>query len=398
MLQMLARTHYYQRLMRLGIAGFWLASQLRLNTGQRPLSPREHGHRVSVLAIRTEPSRSHVAQVLRRTWRRWWFGVRMWLNHMEYDMRETEAWLTGEISTPRSIVTSNALQVLSPELHSGAQGGLSSNGFLGYGGRWRLDGGQGGPADPSSPEMAMFEEPAQLQLPFPSVGEAVYAASPGRSREASPLHLGGSAKHDAYDGLGVEGHALRSRAKPRPVRLRRAPEDEENLAVKPSRTRRSLAFENTHAAAQESANSRYRQDEQARSAVKSWDSECFDFDFPKNSSPRSNRAEEDANYAHAKNRDAVRQQRRQPTPTTSDHSRSRPQHSAPTSEVDEMEFVEPEEAAAFDEGDGRRDSSANYFSGKARQSVAQDAAVDYWSMRSRMGPTPAARAVRLRQR
>merc|ERR1719247_2635054 len=93
-----------------------------------------------------EPSRSHVVQVLRRAWRRWFFGVRMWLSQGEYNMRETEAWLCGEIAEPRSIATSNAMQVLSPETHSGGQGALHSNGFLGYGGMWRLQNEQA--ADP----------------------------------------------------------------------------------------------------------------------------------------------------------------------------------------------------------------------------------------------------------
>merc|ERR1719409_2016789 len=65
MLQMLARTHYYQRLLRLGIAGLWLASQLRLSS--RAVSPRGD-HRTALLATGREPPRSHVAQVLRRAW------------------------------------------------------------------------------------------------------------------------------------------------------------------------------------------------------------------------------------------------------------------------------------------------------------------------------------------
>merc|ERR1719247_2721935 len=91
-----------------------------------------------------EPSRSHVAQVLRRAWRRWFFGVRMWLSQAEYNMRETEAWLCGEITEPRSIVTSNAMQVLSPQKHSSSQGAAASSGFLGYSGMWRSQNGHGG--------------------------------------------------------------------------------------------------------------------------------------------------------------------------------------------------------------------------------------------------------------
>eukprot|EP00747_Dinoflagellata_sp_TGD_P195391 gnl/TRDRNA2_/TRDRNA2_63990_c0_seq1.p1 gnl/TRDRNA2_/TRDRNA2_63990_c0~~gnl/TRDRNA2_/TRDRNA2_63990_c0_seq1.p1 ORF type:complete len:793 (+),score=92.32 gnl/TRDRNA2_/TRDRNA2_63990_c0_seq1:51-2381(+) len=111
MLDMLAGTHYHQSLLRLGLAGLWLATQIS------PHPHRERQQRVDanlsaqLQAASDGPhSGSHVRQVVRRCWRRWSFATRLWLSSAEYRVRETEAWLAGECTTPRSIATSAVVQ------------------------------------------------------------------------------------------------------------------------------------------------------------------------------------------------------------------------------------------------------------------------------------------------
>lgn len=365
MLATLARTHHYQRLLRLGVAGLWLAAQLRLNTAaNRPASPRSDGRRTPAALSLAVPgqSRSHVAQVLRRAWRRWFFGVRMWLSHVEYNVHETEAWLTGEISTPRSIVTSNALQVLSPlENHFGDGGAHihTSTGFLGHGGSWRL-------GDAAiSPDQA-FEEDEPLQLPFPS---AVDDISPGLDTESSsPLRLETLSRH------GYDGH--NGRRQPRPIVRRRHPQDEEApLPLPPHRQRRSIVMENTRQAAQEASNHRYRQDEQARLTAKSWETEGL------RASPRTGMFDEGDAFS------------RRPTSRVIGLRRA----SESCSEADDVQFVEPEGYAAYDDVN----AASLYSPSKGRPSHASqspDEASDYWALRSRMGPSSSARTVTLRQR
>jgi len=387
MLAMLARTHYYQHLMRLGIAGLWLASQVRINTRNRstPDTDKQGLHHLGTM-VAGEPSRSHVSQVLRRAWRRWFFGMRMWLSNVDYNMRETEAWLSGEITTPRSIVTSNAMQVISPETRVGGQGGLNTSGFLGYGGMWNLG---NGTTDPTSPAQAsMFEEP-QLQLPFPSAGlhesASLHVSSPGgfNSEASSPMmHLESSSRHD---GLSIHGHSY-SRAKPRPMSQRSLRlQEEKELALPPTRTRRSLVFEATREAAEQATMSRYRQDEQARDATKSWNNEAFGLgqhvDYSAPSSARTGDGDRDT-FSSGHNR------QRPPSGDRLDMRRR-----SEVSEVDHMEFVEPEDAP-FDDRYNR--SGRASFEKAAHQ--AEDAGVDYWAMRSRIGPAHAPRAVTLRQR
>jgi len=104
MLDSIAHAHYYRSLLRLGIAGFWLATQIpRLSSRWVPAAV------AAGAAVEAAPL-SHVQRVVCRVWRRWCFATRLWLSSAEYRERETEAWLAGECSTPRSIATSSALQ------------------------------------------------------------------------------------------------------------------------------------------------------------------------------------------------------------------------------------------------------------------------------------------------
>lgn len=108
MLDQIALSHYYHRLLRLGLASLWLATQI--NPSNEKLQP--------AATPRTEAPRSHVEQVVRRVWRRWHFATNMWLSSAEYRVRETEAWLAGECRTPRAIATTSAAQApLTPEGH-----------------------------------------------------------------------------------------------------------------------------------------------------------------------------------------------------------------------------------------------------------------------------------------
>lgn len=228
----------------------------------------------------------------------------------------------------------------------------------------------------------MFEEEGQLELPFPSVGESPYhtATSPGLSSEASPPHCLENASRQANDayGNGQRGQAR----KPRLARRRPNPEDEAALPLPPHRTARNLVFENTRRAAEEASMHRYRQDAQARSSAKSWEPEGFDL----RNSPRSGRDDaEDAGYAPGKA--SIGHPRRPVLP----RGHRRPSDSC--SEADDVQFVEPEGPAAFDDG--------AYSPGKAhssRASQSQEDANDYWALRQRMGPASSGRKVALRRR
>mmetsp|Transcript_63222 Transcript_63222/g.137495 ORF Transcript_63222/g.137495 Transcript_63222/m.137495 type:complete len:539 (-) Transcript_63222:22-1638(-) len=109
-LDSVARTHYFQSLLQRGFAGLWMA-QLRAKAAaeslgpERPWEPSRQGTRDALQE--REPLRP-VQQVLQRAWRRWSHATQMWLSSAEYNLRETEAWLAGECSTPRSIALSIA--------------------------------------------------------------------------------------------------------------------------------------------------------------------------------------------------------------------------------------------------------------------------------------------------
>eukprot|EP00930_Biecheleria_cincta_P031257 TRINITY_DN21709_c0_g1_i1.p1 TRINITY_DN21709_c0_g1~~TRINITY_DN21709_c0_g1_i1.p1 ORF type:complete len:608 (-),score=84.94 TRINITY_DN21709_c0_g1_i1:22-1845(-) len=112
MLDTMAQVHYYQSLLRLGLAGLWLAAKLKLRLQPSP----------SPSMSTAEPSRAFnghgqgkVQQVVCRAWRRWWFATRMWLSSEKYREAEMEAWLAGECSTPRSLVVAEALHASGAE-------------------------------------------------------------------------------------------------------------------------------------------------------------------------------------------------------------------------------------------------------------------------------------------
>jgi len=206
MLQMLARAHHYQRLLRLGFAGLWLVTQLPSH--ESPTARSTHSQSQFPMTV---PARGHVQQVLLRVWRRWSFATQMWLSSQEYQARETEAWLAGECRTPRSIRTNTAFHCqVSPE--------RSSPSPTTFGTAHNASGIHSRPDSPC-------DASAGLMLPFPS----------------APLDLEGS--HAGSGGFVVlstqtladdkEPHSA-----PKSVRRPRARRDSE-IAVAPQRQRRS---------------------------------------------------------------------------------------------------------------------------------------------------------------
>ncbi|CAE7318025.1 unnamed protein product, partial [Symbiodinium necroappetens] len=103
MMETMAQVHYYQSLLRLGLAALWLAVKVRDTSSSSVASAP-----VAVCSTR----HTHVQQVLSRAWRRWRFATRMWLSSAQYRERELEAWLTGECSTPRSMILAEAFESL----------------------------------------------------------------------------------------------------------------------------------------------------------------------------------------------------------------------------------------------------------------------------------------------
>lgn len=99
-LNMLALAFNYKRLLRWGLTGFWQAGDVYAEAGH-------HYVESSSMGWGAIGSRSHVHQVLRRVWRRWWFSTQMWLDSDAFLQRQTEAWLAGECDTPRAIITSS---------------------------------------------------------------------------------------------------------------------------------------------------------------------------------------------------------------------------------------------------------------------------------------------------
>lgn len=289
-------------------------------------------------------------------------------------MRETEAWLSGEITTPRAIVTSNALQVLSPDPNAAGQGAYgNSSGFLGYGGRWRLE----GAAEPSPSEQAshLLEETGQLQLPFPNVVE-----SPGHNStvlgEGSPPFRMDSLEKPAYD-PDLNRHRQKTRAMPK---RRQFVDEEAALPVPPHRTARALVFQNTREAHEENSIARHRHREEAQASAKSWEPEGRA--TRRDVSPRSQNAESLGQSQSS------RMRRRRPSECSEN----------------EMTFVEPEDhlASPLDDGDsptGLEVRGQSYGRANPGWHAGQEAAPDYYAMRSRMGNASSApRAVTLRQR
>eukprot|EP00746_Dinoflagellata_sp_MGD_P006315 gnl/MRDRNA2_/MRDRNA2_112318_c0_seq1.p1 gnl/MRDRNA2_/MRDRNA2_112318_c0~~gnl/MRDRNA2_/MRDRNA2_112318_c0_seq1.p1 ORF type:complete len:930 (-),score=153.03 gnl/MRDRNA2_/MRDRNA2_112318_c0_seq1:72-2861(-) len=93
----LALGHYYRNLLRLGLAGFWIAVRLYHNTPRRASDTAAQRPAVD--------SRGHVVEVLMKTWLRWTHGVRLWVPPAIYELQQTERWLLGDNATPRAIVT-----------------------------------------------------------------------------------------------------------------------------------------------------------------------------------------------------------------------------------------------------------------------------------------------------
>jgi len=171
-LGMTAMAHYHQSLLRLGLGGFWMAAQLSPGGGSPKAASGSRGR-----GKPTATDGSHVEQVVRRAWRRWSFATRMWMSSSEYQARETEAWLAGECSTPRSMATSLRFQGVSstPAAASTFYGGspvvLDSTG-------------------PSVDALSgtAFEFPQRFNEPFPANNFAE-----GAGGGASPLYLNAAA-------------------------------------------------------------------------------------------------------------------------------------------------------------------------------------------------------------
>merc|ERR1712190_50442 len=104
MLEKLGLAHYYQSLLRLGLAGLWLATQISPHVGQTNCAARltesEAVARRKIVAggelSMVSSGSGHVQHVIRKAWRRWCFATQMWLSSTEFQQRETEAWLAGE--------------------------------------------------------------------------------------------------------------------------------------------------------------------------------------------------------------------------------------------------------------------------------------------------------------
>jgi len=445
MLQMLARAHYYQRLLRLGFAGLWLATQVPL------AGPRQHGTQLRDIQpadTSLQAPLGHVSQVIRRVWRRWSFATQMWLSSAEYNMRQTEAWLTGEITTPRSIVTSNVLEVISPGAQNAAASGLSQ-GFLGYGGRWRFDGVAGGASasgalpDPGSPDQASmnFEDShtPPFELPFAtadretrdSTSSSPSYVSPPRNAlrrgvsngslaepdsaaaaldyEDGPVHLSAHTPTLQGSASSLQGRAPRRRT---PVQKQRRMSEEE-LALPPHRTRRSLIFK----AAEEASVPRGRPHTEAVPLRSRIDTEVS---MAEGLSPRGDMsfsAAEDfvKSMGLADSLGIAEQDAMSPVaisdsaPGTVSFSQSRIRNSV-RAEQDVMEFVDPETPPTDVSGDfsftrapgpAPAPVSGPSFLQRPQSKVdpllMQESASDYWSVRSRFGPA-AARPVALRQR
>lgn len=159
MLDTMAQVHYYQSLLRLGLAGLWLAAKLKLRLQPSP-SPSS-----------TEPSRSFnghsqgkVQQVVCRAWRRWWFATRMWLSSEKYREAEMEAWLAGECSTPRSLVVAEALHASGADSLALVDESTTTQTPL-------LGPARSSPGDffQSALAAAVAGPEAQVELPFPSL-------------------------------------------------------------------------------------------------------------------------------------------------------------------------------------------------------------------------------------
>jgi len=402
MKQMLARTHYYQHLQRLGLAGFWLAKEVRINGSP----PRRYAGSSTV-----ETTTLHVAQVLRRSWRRWFYGVRLWLSSTEYAVRETELWLTGEISTPRDIVTNNIMQVVSPETHLShvANMGLSSN-FLGYGGAWNL----GRPSvftvskerisskELRSPGVASFheayhEEEDQLLLPFPHIDldyakdddrrsarggtpEAEYSTihldhRHGNQRKASPLQLDGSSRNHYENLIASFRNKVQATTKPR----RKVEEDTEVIPVPPTRTRRSLVFEQTRQVALENEIDRGRREYEEE------ESRQFDSPLPVS----IHEGEYSAHSPRHQNRmSPKRDEEGKPNHRRDRGSSSMGEvlaHTADTHSDDDMEFVAHDSRSRHEgkRGQPSKQSPASFH--QEGYDFSHDPANDYWALRNRRG-------------
>mmetsp|Transcript_17302 Transcript_17302/g.38972 ORF Transcript_17302/g.38972 Transcript_17302/m.38972 type:complete len:518 (+) Transcript_17302:55-1608(+) len=167
---MMAMAHYHQSLLRLGLGGFWMATQLSTSAARTGSGSRGRGR-----AAVTDGS--HVEQVVRRAWRRWSFATRLWLSSTEYQVRETEAWLAGECRTPRSIARS----LRSPQGIAGASPGHAGSPMV-------LD--SAGPTMDALSGTA-FEFPSVVHEPFPEL------ASRQWGEEGAPVYLNATTTLDS---------------------------------------------------------------------------------------------------------------------------------------------------------------------------------------------------------
>jgi len=300
------------------------------------------------------------------------------------------------------------MQVVSPETHV-ADLGLSAN-FLGYGGAWNLGrhsstasrkltlSERSSPKELRSPEVLSYQdEEDQLLLPFPHMDfdqtkddghrslegtpEVAHADRHHRSqRKASPVQLDGSSRSHYENLIASFRNKVQAATKPR----RKAEEETEVIPVPPTRTRRSIVFEQTRQVAIENEIDRSRREYEEE------ESRMLESPLPAHlageHSARSPRHQTRASPLNDED-DIHRRDRR--------HSSSLGQFNqvlADTHSDDDMEFVShdsrrrheghPSKPMSFDQG--------GYEFG-------HDPANDYWALRNRRGPGIAPKQISLRR-
>jgi len=226
---MMAMAHYHQSLLRLGLGGFWMATQLPAAGGATRSGSGSRGR-----GRATVTDGSHVEQVVRRAWRRWSFATRLWLSSTEYQVRETDAWLAGECSTPRSIARSLRFQRVTPAAATSPC----------HGGSPLL-------LDSTGPKMhalsgTAFEFPSTVQEPFPDLTSRQWG-------EEAPVYLNATTTLDSSSHSRLSYQQVRSTSTGRKYRgeperplteppQRRDPQEAMNLLAATAATSDSMRY------------------------------------------------------------------------------------------------------------------------------------------------------------
>jgi hypothetical protein len=289
----------------------------------------------------------------------------MWLSSAEYNMRETEAWLAGEISSPRAVVTSIVSQVMSPQPRVGWHDVLGP----GYNGVF------------SSPAKTHGDHRSEVSMdrfqpPFPHVSEANFG-SPAVELSTS-LHLENHSRNH-YETV----PSSRSKMKPRPL-SRPLPEKEDELPVPPTRQRRSVIKEAVAQVAEEHEIERARIEEQATLH------QLFEQSLAKGMQPTFA-----TSRPHAGSEEFILGGGE--ANGTPDHRRGHRSYNQ--RKRSDISFVDPG-GGAFSGGEEDLVISPpeSDFKRKAEYATNDDLANDYRAMRSRLGRGAAPKTVALRQR